>query len=151
MAVERGHVKNIGVSNFGVAHLEQLLASKPKIKPATNQIELHPWCQQREIRDLCEKEGILVQAYCPLVRGKRMSDPTLTKISEKYKKTPAQVLIRWCLQHNFNPLPKSTQASRIKENADVFDFELSTEDMRDLDDLDEGAKGAVSWNPVDAP
>ncbi|KAH8928672.1 Aldo/keto reductase [Atractiella rhizophila] len=150
-AVEKGYVKSIGVSNFGVAHLQQLLASNPKIRPAINQIEVHPWCQQREIREFCDKEGILVQAYCPLVRGHKMSDPTLRKVAERHNKTPAQILIRWCLQHDLNPLPKSSQASRIKENADVFDFELSKDDMEELDALDEGARGAISWNPVNAP
>ncbi|KAH8919400.1 Aldo/keto reductase [Atractiella rhizophila] len=146
VAVEKGYVKSIGVSNFCVEHLEELLASNLKIRPAVNQVELHPWYQQRDVKEFCDKEGILVQAYCPLVRGQRMTDPTLQKVAERHNKTPAQVLVRWSLQHDLNPLPKSTKASRIRENADVFDFELSKDDMEELDALDAGEGGAVTWD-----
>ncbi|KAH8926920.1 Aldo/keto reductase [Atractiella rhizophila] len=149
MAVEKRYCRSIGVSNFGVAHLEQLLTSKPKIRPAVNQIEVHPWCQQREIRAFCEKENIIVQSYCCLARGKLMDDPTLLQISSKHSKTPAQILIRWCLQQGIPVVPKSAVASRMRENTEVFDFELSQEDMGVLDGLDQGSRGATSWNPID--
>lgn len=147
-AQKDGLVKSIGVSNFGVAHLRELEAANKGPTPAINQVELHPWCQQKEIVDYCRSKNIVIQAYCPLVRGEKMSDPTLTKIAERLKKTPAQVLIRWSLQHGFVPLPKSDKSHRISENAEVFDFELDTEAMSQLDSLDQGDKGAISWNPI---
>ncbi|GFZ49810.1 Uncharacterized oxidoreductase [Saitozyma sp. JCM 24511] len=147
-AQKEGWIKDIGVSNFGVKHLEEL----PQPVPAVNQIELHPWCQQREIVSYCEKNGIALQAYCPIVRGdkKRLSEPKLVKISEKHGKEPAQVLIRWGLQKGYSVLPKSVTPSRIKSNSEVYDFELDSSDMEALDSLDMGASGACSWNPVDA-
>ncbi|KAH9817865.1 NADP-dependent oxidoreductase domain-containing protein [Melampsora americana] len=141
-AQKGGLVKSIGVSNFGVAHLRELEAANKGPTPAINQVELHPWCQQREIVDY------FIQAYCPLVRGEKMSDPTLIKIAERLEKSPAQVLIRWSLQHGFVPLPKSDKSHRIIENAEVFDFELDEEAMGQLDSLDQGDKGAISWNPI---
>jgi len=141
-AQSRGLVKSIGVSNFGVKHLQQLKESS-RIMPAVNQIELHPWCQQREIVEYCKSENIAVQAYCPLVRGEKFKDETLVKISQKHGKSPAHVLLRWSLQKGYIPLPKSDTPSRIESNADVFDFELSEEDMSQLDSLDEGSTAAV--------
>jgi len=131
----------------GVRHLEAL----PPPVPALNQIELHPWCQQKEIVAYCQKHDIAIQAYCPLVRAdkRRMNDPVLVKLCKKHGKEPAQVLIRWSLQKGYIPLPKSVTPSRIKSNADVYDFALDDEDMKALDSLDQGAKGACSWNPVD--
>ncbi|ORY34559.1 putative aldo-keto reductase [Naematelia encephala] len=147
-AQKEGWIKDIGVSNFGVKHLEAL----PEPVPVINQIELHPFCQQREIVAYCEKHNIKIQAYCPLVRGdaKRFSNKVLVGISEKHGKEPSQVLLRWSLQKGYIPLPKSVTPSRIKSNADLYDFELDQGDMKALDGLDEGAKGACSWNPVDA-
>ncbi|EGG10099.1 uncharacterized protein MELLADRAFT_103477 [Melampsora larici-populina 98AG31] len=147
-AQKGGLVKSIGVSNFGVAHLRELEASNKGPTPAINQVELHPWCQQKEIVDYCRSKNIVIQAYCPLVRGEKMTDSTLTKIAERLKKTPAQVLIRWSLQHGFVPLPKSDKSHRIIENSEVFDFELDAEAMDQLDSLDQGDKGAISWNPI---
>lgn len=102
------------------------------------------------IVEYCRREQIQIQAYCPLVRGeaRRMSDPVLTALSERLGRTPAQVLVRWSLQHGFVPLPKSDTPARITENAHVFDFELSADDMQRLDALDEGDSGACSWNPI---
>ncbi|KAI0661170.1 Aldo/keto reductase [Cubamyces menziesii] len=142
-----GEIRSVGVSNYGVKHLEELQqAGLPP--PAVNQIELHPLCQQRPIVDYCREHGIVVQAYCPIIRG-RTDHPVIKELSEKYEKEPAQVLIRWSLQHGFVPLPKSSQAARIRSNAQVFDFELTDADMAALDSLDKGKAGAVSWNPVD--
>lgn len=147
-AQNEGRAKSIGVSNFGVAHLTELEKANVGPVPAINQIELHPWCQQKPIVEYCRSKGIVVQAYCPLVRAKYMDDPTLVRIAKSCHKTPAQVLIRWSLQHGFVPLPKSDNPNRIKENANVFDFELNSESMAELDKLDQGDKGAISWNPV---
>src|SRR5690348_6769902 len=100
--------------------------------------QLHPWCQQREIVEYCHKHGIVVEAYCPLVRNQKADNETLVGLAKKYNKTTAQVLIRWSLQKGWVTLPKSDTPERIKANAEVFDFELSDEDMEVLNDLDEG-------------
>lgn len=148
-AQKEGWARDIGVSNFGVKHLRAL----PEPLPAVNQIELHPWCQQRDIVRYCQEKGIVVQAYCPIVRAdpKRLGDPVVVKIAEKHGKKAPQVLIRWSLQKGYVPLPKSVTPGRIAANIDVFDFELDAEDMAALDSLDEGSEGACSWNPVDSP
>ncbi|ORY48413.1 NADP-dependent oxidoreductase domain-containing protein [Leucosporidium creatinivorum] len=145
---KEGKLESIGVSNFSEIHLKQLVDGGAETVPEVNQIELHPWCQQKPIVEYCQANGIVVQAYCPIVRGQRFDDPVLVKITEKLGKTGAQVLIRWSLQKGYVPLPKSDTPSRIASNAEVYDFELSTEDMAALDALDLGAAGACSWNPV---
>ncbi|KAI8446788.1 NADP-dependent oxidoreductase domain-containing protein [Phakopsora pachyrhizi] len=146
--LKRGHSKSIGVSNFGVTHLVELEEAKVGPIPAINQVELHPWCQQKSIVEYCRSKGIVVQAYCPLVRGQFMDHPTLVEIAKRHKKSVAQVLIRWSLQHGFVPLPKSDSPNRIKENVEVFDFELDSQSMEQLDGLDKGDSGAISWNPT---
>ncbi|PIL33888.1 hypothetical protein GSI_03594 [Ganoderma sinense ZZ0214-1] len=147
-AKNEGKVHNIGVSNYGVKHLEEIKAAGLEL-PAVDQVEIHPFCQQREIVDYCKKNGIVVEAYSPLVRGNW--DDTVVNIGKKYHKDPAQTLIRWSLQHDLEPLPKSANPKRVVSNVDVFDFELSAQDMKTLDALDRGKEGAVAWNPVDAP
>lgn len=144
--VKRGLVKSIGVSNYGVKHLQELLDSNPEIKPAVNQVEIHPWLTRSDIVSFCNKHNIVVEAYSPLTRGKKLNDPILTGIANKYGKTPAQILVRWGLQHNFVILPKSTKLERIIENANVFDFEIKKSDMETLDGLDEYL--VVSWDPT---
>ena len=136
-------VKAIGVSNFGIGHIEEMKSFAKVWPPQVNQIELHPWCQQREIVKYCQEKGIVVQAYCPLVRNQKAYDPTLLKIAEGHSTTTAQVLIRYCLQKGWVPLPKSDNPQRIVKNADVYGFELSPKDMETLDSLDEGAAGAI--------
>ncbi|KAH7162473.1 NADP-dependent oxidoreductase domain-containing protein [Dactylonectria estremocensis] len=134
--------RSIGVSNFGVRHLEEMREYATVWPPSVNQIELHPWCQQHELVSYCNTHGIVIQAYSPLATGARLNDPTLRIIASKHGKTPAQVLVRYALQKNWIPLPKSAQADRIRENADVFGFVLDEGDMTMLDALDEGVKGA---------
>jgi diketogulonate reductase-like aldo/keto reductase len=141
--MKEGKAKSIGVSNYGIEHLEEMRVYAKVWPPAVNQIELHPWCQQRELVSYCEKEGIIVQAYSPLVTGTKLADPALVDIASKHGKSPAQVLIRYCLQKKWVPLPKSSKSERIKENADVFGFELSAEDVAILDGMDEGPEGAI--------
>jgi len=148
-AKQAGKIKTIGVSNYGVRHLEELKAAGYE-KPSVNQIELHPFNQQRDIVKYCKDNDIVVQAYCPLVHG-QMDHPVILEVSSKYNREPAQVLVRWSLQKGYVPLPKSARASRIKSNANVYDFELAEEDMQKLDSLDQGKEGSISWNPVDAP
>ncbi|GAA6040720.1 hypothetical protein JCM8097_000891 [Rhodosporidiobolus ruineniae] len=148
-ARDAGKIGAIGVSNFSEKHLEQLKEAGLET-PDVNQIELHPFCQQKPIVEYCQKEGIVVEAYCPILRGQRFDDPTIVKISEKHSVDPARILIRWSLQKGFVPLPKSDTLSRIERNRDLEGFELDAEDMKALDSLDEAEKGAVSWNPVNA-
>jgi len=105
--------------------------------------QLHPWCQQREIVEYCQNNKIVVEAYCPLVRNYKAHDPTLVELAKKYSKTTAQILIRYCLQKGWVPLPKSDNPERIAQNADVFDWDVSDEDMAALDGLDQGSDGAI--------
>jgi diketogulonate reductase-like aldo/keto reductase len=147
-ALEQIHAEKraraIGVSNFMVSHLEELLA-KAKVVPAANQIEVHPFLQHRETRAFCEKHGIVVEAYSPLTRGERLDDPRVAEVARRIGKTNAQVLLRWGIQHGMVVLPKSVKEKRIAENAALFDFELDAEAMNKLDALDEGA--ATGWDP----
>lgn len=106
-------------------------------------MQLHPWCQQREIVEYCQKNKIVVEAYCPLVRNYKANDETLIRIAKKYGKTTGQILIRYCLQKGWVPLPKSDNPERIAQNADVFGFDISKEDMATLDGLDQGSSGAI--------
>ncbi|KAE8446677.1 hypothetical protein EG329_011721 [Mollisiaceae sp. DMI_Dod_QoI] len=140
---EEGKAKSIGVSNWGIGHIEELKSFAKVYPPHVNQIELHPFHQQREVVDFCHKNKIIVEAYCPLVRNQKANDPTLNEIARTHNKTVGHVLIRYCLQRNWVPLPKSDTPSRIVENANVYDFELSNEEMAKLDALDQGGKGAI--------
>ncbi|KAL2816984.1 NADP-dependent oxidoreductase domain-containing protein [Aspergillus granulosus] len=134
-AQQAGKVRSIGVSNYGIHHLEELetyIKSGGGGQIDVGQYELHPWLGRGELVEWLKKRGVVVQAYCPLVRNQRGEEPVLKELSEKYGKTTAQVLIRWSLQKGFVPLPKSVTPSRIKENAEVFDFELDEADMAKL-------------------
>ncbi|KAG0704728.1 NADP-dependent oxidoreductase domain-containing protein [Suillus ampliporus] len=144
-----GKIRTVGVSNYGIKHLEEIANAKYDM-PAVNQIELHPLCQQRPIVDYCREHSIIVQAYCPIIRGK-MDHPIIQTIAQNHGRDAAQVLLRWSLQKGFVPLPKSTTPERIRSNAQLYDFELEPEEMAQLDGLDRGKEGSISWNPVDAP
>lgn len=146
-AIKDGEIKIGGVSNFGVKHLEELSASKPRIMPAVNQIEVHPFNTRTNIVEACEKLGIVVEAYAPLARALRMNHPTITELSQKYKCTPAQLMIRWSLQHGYIPLPKSVSKDRIRSNGDIGHFEISPTDVQKMDSLDEYL--VTDWDPVD--
>jgi len=143
-----GRVRAIGVSNFMVHHLEELLA-QAEIVPAVNQIEISPFLQQREVRAFCARHGIAVEAYSPLTRGHRLGHPVVSSIAQRTKRSPAQVLLRWAWQHGLIVLPKSTRPERIAENAALFDFALSPEAMAELDALEEGL--ATGWDPRGEP
>ncbi|KAG7866130.1 hypothetical protein KL918_004119 [Ogataea parapolymorpha] len=118
-AYEAGTVKNIGVSNYGIKHLKELLAYPDlKVKPAINQFELHPWLQRPELVGFCRQHDIAVEAYSPLARGQKVADPVVVKIGEKYKKTAAQILIRWSLEQGFITLPKTATKARLAPNLD---------------------------------
>jgi len=130
---EEGLIRTIGVSNFKVHHLQDLLASC-RVKPMVNQIELHPLLTQRETVEFCKREGIAVESWSPIMKGK-LDLPLLRELAEKYGKTPAQIVIRWHLQHGYVVIPKSAREERIAENCRVFDFKLSAEDMGRIDGL----------------
>lgn len=130
-------IRTGGVSNFGVRHLQELLGSNPRIRPAVNQIEVHPFNTRTEITSFCQANDIVVEAYAPLARAYRMSHPTIVSLSKKYGCTPAQLLVRWSLQHGYVPLPKSSVKERIISNAQVSGFEIDEADMKTMDGLDE--------------
>src|SRR5699024_6983692 len=130
-----GRVKAIGVSNFLVHHVEELLQTA-KIKPVANQIELHPKLMQKSTVDYCKEKGIAIQSWSPLGRARYLNDQVLHSLAKRYHKTPAQIIIRWHLQHGFIVIPKSTNPKRQKENISVFDFTLSHEDMKLIDELE---------------
>jgi diketogulonate reductase-like aldo/keto reductase len=143
-----GKARAIGVSNYTIRHLEELLA-RAKVAPAVNQVEFSPFLYQRDLLAWCVRHGVRLEAYGPLVRGQRMDDQVLARIARKHGRTPAQVLLRWGLQHDVVVIPKSVHPARIRENADVFGFALDADDMAALDALDEGYR--TSWDPTDAP
>lgn len=129
-----GRVRAIGVSNFHVHHLKDLMADA-EIKPMVNQVEYHPHLAQTELLEFCKAEGIQMEAWSPLKQGELLSEPTIVEIAEKHGKSPAQVILRWNLQNGVVTIPKSIKEHRIVENADVFNFELSAEDMDRLNGL----------------
>ncbi|HJH56226.1 aldo/keto reductase [Brachyspira hyodysenteriae] len=129
-----GKIKSIGVSNFMPHHLKSLMETE--IKPMVNQIEFHPGFMQEETFKYCNDNNILVEAWSPLGTGKMLNNETLKSIASKYNKSAAQLCIRWCLQNNTLPLPKSVTASRIKENTEIFDFVISDEDMKTINAME---------------
>jgi diketogulonate reductase-like aldo/keto reductase len=166
-----GKTRSIGVSNFTIRHLTELLA-KSETVPAVNQVELHPYLYQRDLLEFCRKNHIVIEAYSPLTHGERLADPKLVAIARKYptnlvsadvapsnapnkssqsarNKSTAQILIRWALQHDVVVIPKSANRQRIVEDADVFDFTISAEDMRTLDGFNENLR--TCWDPTGAP
>lgn len=132
---DQGRVRAIGVSNFTIAHLEDLMANC-RIKPMVNQVEFHPMLTQKKLLAFCRKEGIQLESWRPLMQG-NLDLPLLAELSAKYRKTPAQIVIRWHLQLGVVTIPKSVREERIRENADVFDFELEPEDMNRIDALNQ--------------
>ena len=134
-----GRVRAIGVSNFQPAHLERLIA-ETDVVPVVNQIELHPALQQREVRDFDNRHGIATEAWSPLAQGALLKDASLTEIAARHGKTPAQVVLRWHLQIGNIVIPKSVTPQRIRENIDVFDFELSGQDLDAIGALDSGKR-----------
>lgn len=147
-ALERLHSENraraIGVSNFLSRHLNELMATAT-VMPAVNQIELSPFLQQRETRAFCARHGIVVEAYSPLTHGQRLDHPVVVATAARAGRSPAQVLLRWALQHGLVVLPKSAREARIRENATLFDFSLDAEAMAALDACEEGL--VTGWDP----
>ncbi|MFX1513882.1 MAG: aldo/keto reductase, partial [Promethearchaeota archaeon] len=148
--LEEGEVRAIGISNYMPSHLNELL-DNCNIKPVVNQIELSPYnfLYRTDIVELCQTNDIILEAYSPLTKARKLQDPKLMDIADKYSKTPAQVLIRYILQKNCVVLPKSINPSRIRENAEVFDFVISQEDIGQLDSFNENL--ITGWDPTNAP
>lgn len=140
-AVKAGKIRAIGISNFRREHIDELLKTAT-IKPAVNQNYLNPSDMQKDLTAYNDKLGILNEAYSPLGTGGLLDNETVNKVAKNYGKSPAQVLIRWSLQHGFLPLPKSVHPEYIKANADIFDFEINSDDMKTLDGLHGAAKVA---------
>jgi len=154
-AQEEGKIRSLGISNYGVHHLNELEQHLKEIEQergegkagviSVGQWEIHPWLPRQDIVDWCKARGVVVEAYSPLVRGERLDSPLLKPLAKKYGKTPAQILIRWSLQKGYVPLPKSVTPKRIEENADVYDFELTAEEMKTLE-LNEYSP--CCWDPT---
>jgi 2,5-diketo-D-gluconate reductase A len=135
-ARERGFANSIGVSNFSVAELDELLAIANS-RPAVNQVQFSPFKYRRKLLEACDERGVSIEAYSPLGTGRHISHQRVGEIAERVGRTPAQVLLRWCAQRTLVTIPKSTHRERIEENAQIFDFALFDEDMAALDALDE--------------
>ncbi len=146
--LKKGRCRAIGVSNFTIRHLEELIEESHVI-PSVNQVEFHPFLYQKELLKYCQRKGIQVEAYSPLARGERLKHPRIISLATRYSKTPAQLMIRWGIQHGLVVIPKSTREERIRENSHVFDFDISDDDMRSLDSLNEDLR--LNWDPTNVP
>lgn len=136
-----GFVRAVGVSNYHEQHINAIMQNY-ETAPMLNQVELHSFLSQQKLRDFCKERGIQMEAWGPLIRG-QLNVPEIIKIAENYGKTPAQVILRWDIQHEIVIIPKSVHAERIRENADIFDFELSDEHMKEIDNLNQNYR----WGP----
>jgi diketogulonate reductase-like aldo/keto reductase len=135
-AREQGYARSIGVSNFSVADIDAVL-EVADVPPTVNQVQFSPFEYRRRLLDACEQRGVAIEAYSPLGTGRHLDDEVVGRIADRLGRTPAQVLVRWCVEHELIVLPKSTHRERIEENAQIFDFSLSDEDMAALDALDQ--------------
>ena len=133
----------------GILQLQELFESQPRIQPAVNQIEVHPFNIHKAITDFCQAHDIVVEAYAPLAKALRMKHPTILSLSQKYSCTPAQLMVRWSIQHGFVPLPKTSNPLRLAANAEIGGFDIDEGDMRTMDGLDEYL--VTDWDPLDCP
>jgi diketogulonate reductase-like aldo/keto reductase len=133
---EQGLARSIGISNFGVGDLAAVLAAGTTNPPVVNQVQFSPFCYRRALLDACRQRDVMVEAYSSLGTGRHLSNPVVQQVARRVGRTPAQVLLRWCLQHDLLVIPKSVHQERIRENAQIFDFTLSPADMAELDALD---------------
>ncbi|XP_072276110.1 glyoxal reductase-like isoform X1 [Pyxicephalus adspersus] len=131
---DRGICRSIGVSNFLIHHLEQL-KEDCDMMPHVNQVEFHPFQRPQELLDYCKENNIVFEGYCPLAKGQALEHPVILQLAKQYGKTPAQICIRWSIQNGIVTIPKSTKESRIRENCQVFDFQLQQSDMEHLSSL----------------
>lgn len=145
---KEGRVRAIGVSNFKIHHLEDLLLHSEE-KPVVNQVELHPLLSQEDLREFCQLHGIKIEAWSPLSRGRFLDEPTLKKIADNHNKSTAQVILRWHLQNQIIAIPKSVTPSRLKENADIFDFELTQTEMEMIAALNQNQRFGADPDHID--
>ncbi|KAI9306230.1 2,5-didehydrogluconate reductase [Cunninghamella echinulata] len=145
---EAGKIKSIGVSNYGVHHLKELL-DNCTVKPVINQIEITPYLRRDDIETYCQEHDIIIETFSPLTMGLKLNEKELIDIGKQYSKSSAQVLIRWAIQRGYIPLPKSVTPNRIKSNSELFDFTLSEKDMTTLNSLNEDF--VTEWNPTTCP
>ena len=143
-----GKARMIGVSNYTIRHLEEM-KSYASISPQVNQVELHVFLQQPELIEYCQNEGIVVEAYSPIAHAKDMTNQTIQRIADKYDKSYAQIMLRWCLEKGLVVLPKSVTPQRIKDNIDIEDFALDSDDMAALAECDQDLR--TCWNPTFVP
>jgi diketogulonate reductase-like aldo/keto reductase len=146
--LDSGRARAVGVSNYTEGHLKELLRQS-SVVPAVNQVEFSPFLYQRNLLEFCRSKGIRLEAYAPLTAGRRLHDPRITAIARKHGRTNAQILLRWAVQHEVVVIPKATHADRIAENARIFDFELTSEEVSALDGLHDGFRS--SWDPTSVP
>jgi len=144
----QGLAKDVGVSNFMIRHLQELEAKRLP-KPIIDQVELSPFLPQEELRTYCNKHHILVEAYSPLSRGHRLDHPLFAILGKKYHKTPAQIILRWCIEQGTIALPKSQNPKRIEENKDIFDFSLDRSDLSQFKKLADDKHW--TWDPTNVP
>lgn len=158
-SVEAGKIRSIGVSNFGVHHLDELKAYIKELEQerggpgkggviSVGQYELHPWLTRPDIVKWCQDNGVVIEAYSPIVRATRFGDPKIVALAKKYGKTEAQILLRWSLQRGFVPLVKTATKSRLAENAGLFDFELTEDEVKDIAT---GDYSPCCWDPAVEP
>ena len=140
-----GKCRAIGVSNYTISHLTELLDCAD-VPPTVDQVEFSPFLYQKDLLEFCQSKDIRLEAYSPLTRTKKFNNSIIQQMAQKYKKSPAQIMIRWALQHEVIVIPKSSHRERIRENARVFDFSISEEDMKTLNGLNQNYH--VSWDPT---
>lgn len=141
---KEGLTKSIGVSNYGMVHL-QYLATQAHELPVVDQLECHPWLSEKPMIEFNNQHHIVTQAWAPLGRGRIFEEPIIKSLAQKYGKSPAQIILRWHLQNGLSFIPKSAHASRIKENADIYDFELTHDDMLKMDSINKNVR--ISQEP----
>ncbi|MGV8151134.1 MAG: aldo/keto reductase [Candidatus Woesearchaeota archaeon] len=139
-----GKVRSIGVSNFTISQLKELIDNS-RIIPAVNQVEFSPWLYQKELLDFCKEHNIVLEAYSPLTRGRMLNNPILVNIAKKYLRSPAQIILRWAIQQDIVVIPKSLDPIKIKENSQLYDFEITNSDMNTLNSLNNNLR--LCWNP----
>ncbi|KAG5361004.1 putative oxidoreductase [Yarrowia sp. B02] len=144
--VDGGAIRSIGVSNYGVKHLQEFWDVDTKYKPVLNQVESSPWNVRQDIHDFCNSHNVIVEQYSPMCRGNRFKEAGVVKLAEKYKKTPAQILIRWGIDKGMLPIPKTDKVDRLEPNLDVFDFKLTPEEVEGLQDLN--SYTCYEWDPT---
>lgn len=141
---KEGLTKSIGVSNYGMVHL-QYLSTQAHEMPVVDQLECHPWLSEKPMIDFNNQHHIVTQAWAPLGRGRIFEEPIIKSLAEKYSKSPAQIILRWHLQNGISFIPKSAHAARIKQNADIYDFQLTSDDMKQMNSINKNVR--ISQEP----